>query len=448
MESMTSGTITEKQTGKGKPQATLAYRALLVFSFLYYTRPEDMIPGLNVIPVSKISGGIALLGLIVSLLGRKSKSKFPLELKVLLLMFAHLCLTIPFAYWRGGAFSTVFEKFSKGVIVALLVALIVESIQQLRTLLLVQAGAIAVMTWFSVILHPGGMVRMQGVLGGIFENPNDLAISIAVNWPLALALMLASRGAIKRGLWALGLAGMLYGVVATYSRSGSIAMLVCFIACVWEFAIRGKRLHLLVAAGVLVVFCGVIAITTPHYLIRMQSIFEGNIEGAGDRGSWEARKELFDDSITLTLQHPIVGVGPGNFPAVTESWHVTHNTYTELSCETGLPGLILFLLILVLAFRNLRQVRKLEGYKRNKEIPLFTSALWAGLVAYLVGAVFASTEYTLFPYFMVAYTSALYRITSTLPALSGAKGGKEHSNGDWRDGSYPAKRKPEYAWTR
>jgi putative inorganic carbon (hco3(-)) transporter len=445
---MTTRVLTAaKDAPKPKTRATLAYRALLVFSFLYFTRPEDIIPGLNVIPVSKISGGIALLALIVSLMGRKTKSKFPLELKALLLLFAHLCLTIPFAYWRGGAFSTVFAKFSKGVIVALLVALIVETVQQLRTLLIVQAGAVAVMTWASVILHPGGLVRMQGVLGGIFENPNDLAVSIAVNWPLVLALMLMSRGPIMKGLWALGLGGMLYGVVATYSRSGSIAMLICFLVCVWEFAIRGRRIHLLVAAGILVVLSTVVVITTPHYLTRMQSIFQGNIEGAGDRGSWEARRELLDDSITLTIQHPIFGVGPGNFPAVTESWHVTHNTYTELSCETGLPGLFLFLFILALAFRNLRRVRKMRSYKENQEVQLFASALWAGLAAYLVGAVFSSTEYTLFPYFMVAYTSALYRIASTMAETSSVLTGKENTVGERRGGIYSGA-KPEFVWTR
>jgi hypothetical protein len=103
---------------------------------------------------------------------------------------------------------------------------------------------------------------------------------------------------------------------------------------------------------------------------------------------------------------------------------------------------------LALAFRNVHRVRKLKDYKVNQDIQLFASALWAGLMAYLVGAFFASTEYSLFPYFMVAYTSALYRIVSTSPALNSVPAGEESSSGDWRNGSYPAKPKPEYAWTR
>jgi len=75
----------------------------------------------------------------------------------------------------------------------------------------------------------------------------------------------------------------------------------------------------------------------------------------------------------------------------------------------------LFVVILALAFRNLRRVRKTQAYAQSREVQLFTGALWASLAAYLVGAMFSSTEYNLFPYFMVAYTSALYGLTSVAP---------------------------------
>ena len=429
---------------------TLAYSALLYFSFLYYARPEDLIPGLSIIPMEKITGGIALLALVAALAGSKIKTKFPLELKLLLMMFMQMILTIPFAVaWRGGAFHTVFSKFSKGVIVALLITLLVQSLPQLRKLLLVQAAAVALMTISSVIIHPGGM-RLQGVLGGIFQNPNDLAINIAINWPLCLALFFRARDIGKKLFWLICLVGMLYAVVATYSRSGLLAMIVSVLVCLWEFAIRGRRFYLLILAGVLAIVGAGIALSTPHYVQRMKSLFSENVEGLPerDRGSVEARRDLLKQSIHLTFQNPIFGVGPGNFPVVTESWRVAHNTYTELSAEGGIPALILFVLILGLAFRNVRRVRKTVEYARNKEIQLFTGAMWASLAAYVVGAAFASTEYQLFPYFMVAYTSVLYRLASQ--PIQEAEGLRPWSQRDQtgRRELRDEARKPEFAWNR
>jgi putative inorganic carbon (hco3(-)) transporter len=432
----------EKRGGKTN-SGRMAYSALLIFSILYYVRPEDIIPGLNSIPLSKISGGIALLALISGLAGNKIKTKFPLELKLLLVLFAHLVITIPFAFWRGGAFATVFEKFSKEVIVALLVTLIVQNIDELRKLILVQAAAVGIMTIVSVIIHPGG-VRLQGALGGIFDNPNDLAINIAINWPLCLTFFFFTRGIGKKLFWLVCLLGMLYAVVETYSRSGLMAMIVSVLVCLWEFGIRGKRFPMIIMAGVIGIVGVGIAISTPNYVARVESLVLGNIEGSGDKGSLEARRELLKESVRLSFQHPLFGVGPGNFPAATESWRVTHNTYTELSAEGGFPALILFVVILGLAFRNVRRVRKTDQYGASKEIQFFTSAMWAGLAAYVVGAAFASTEYELFPYFMVAYTSVLYRLASKPIQEAEGRPGRQRDQIGRRELRDEA-RKPEFA---
>jgi O-antigen ligase len=182
--------------------------------------------------------------------------------------------------------------------------------------------------------------------------------------------------------------------------------------------VKGKRRYLLGLAGLLGVAGLAVVLATPDYVARVESIFQGDVAGSRDRGSWEARRTALVSSLELTLKNPVFGVGPGNFPKVTELWRVAHNTFTELGAEGGLPAVGLFVAILVLAFRNLRRVRLTPAYATRKDIPLFTSALWASLAAYVAGAMFASTEYELFPYFMVAYTSALYRIATETEAAT------------------------------
>jgi O-antigen ligase len=400
-----------KFAADSQARSTLAYRALLFFSWIYWFRPEDFIPGLDSIPINKIAGGIALLAVIFGIPPSR-RHKLTIELKVLLLLLVHMIVCIAFASWHGGAFDAVINKFSKGVIVAVLIYMVATSVNEVRKLLVIQASAVALVTVASVFVHRTEWGRLMGIQKGILENPNDLAINIAINFPLCVAFFFAAQKTVRKLFWGVSLVFMSYAVIATYSRSGLIAMLVTVAICIWEFGIRGKRTVVIVSA-VLAAFVGVgVVLVTPHYLIRVESMFRGNIEGSGDRNSLAAREALLKESVILMVKHPLFGVGPGNFPSYTQTWRVVHNTYTELGAEAGLPGIGLYVAMLALSLRKIKRVRKLPGYRDNEDIRLWTSALWAAMAAYIAGAMFASTEYNLFPYFMVGYICAVYQIAS------------------------------------
>jgi len=341
----------------------------------------------------------------------------------------------------------VVNRFSKGVVVAILIYMVATSVTEVRRLLAIQAGTVALITVASVLVHHTESGRLIGIQKGILENPNDLAINIAINFPLCVAFLFAAKGKRARLFWGASLVFMLWAVVATYSRSGLLAVVVTVAICIWEFGIRGKRKAVLVGA----VFCGFIAVAvifaTPNYLLRIESLVFGNIEGSGDSGSLEARQELLRDSLTLMLHHPLLGIGPGNFESYSGTWRVAHNTYTELGAETGVPGLCLFVLMLVLTMRKMRRVRKLPGYESSEDIRLWSSALWAAMAAYMAGAMFASTEYNLFPYFIVGYVCAVYRIAS-LPGTTSRSGEDESKDGNKGKPRYGMKREGELAWIR
>src|SRR5579863_9126022 len=283
---------------------TLAYRALVFFTYMYFVRPEDFIPGLVYIPVARISGGIALLALMFGARA-KDRNKLPLELKLLAVLLVHMLLTIVFASWPGGAFEMVVNRFSKGVIIAFLVYLAVDTIDELRKLLLIQAATIALVTLASILVHHTQDGRLMGIQKGILENPNDLAINIVISFPLCVAFLLGSRKMFGKVFWSANLVFMMYAVVATYSRSGLIAFAITGIICFWEFVVKGKRMGLLVGMTVLGVIGLVVVAATPSYTARVKSIFEGNVAGSKDKGSREARKQLILAAGRLTMQHPV-----------------------------------------------------------------------------------------------------------------------------------------------
>lgn len=388
------------------------YTALVIFFALYYYRPEDFIRPLAYIPMARIVGVIGFVALIFGIMGGGGKLKVPLGIKLLWLLLLQMTLAIPLAMWRGGAIATVYGKFAKGVVVAMLISMTVVTLKELRKLLWIQVSAVALVTFFSIALrhyNPGG--RLSGIQESILSNPNDLAINIAISFPLCLAFMLHTRG-FRKVWWALGLAFMGLGVVLTASRSGLLALIIIIAICIWEYGIKGKRRYLVVATVAISVLGFGVALSSSYYRARVESIFLGNVEGSGDKGSLAARKELLIKSTMVALTNPIFGVGPGCFPLVDEGWHVAHNAYTELAAEAGLPALALFLLSIWAAFKNISFIRKSRQYEENPEFKLLTQALWAGLVGYLAGSCFASTEYNLYPYFMIGYTCAMVRIVS------------------------------------
>jgi O-Antigen ligase len=402
----------EEQKPKGSN--VLAYRALVIFSFFYFFRPEDLVPGLSFVPVEKIIGGIAFVALFFGIRSRSSFGKWPRELKLLAGLLFWQALCVPFSFYISGALAVVVEKCTKALIVALLVGLVVESVSQVRRLMLIQASAVALMTFVSVLIYKGG--RMGGVLGGVFDNPNDLAMNIALNFPLCLMFLLLAKNPITKLLWFGGILVMARGLMLTYSRSGFVAIGVAVIFSLWEFGIRNKRHFLLGAAA----FCALalLIIGPQSYGDRLKSIFSDDVQVYGD--AKEARMELLQKSLVATATRPLFGVGPGQFSSYTGLWRVTHNTYTELSAECGIPALILFLLVIRECFKNLARIRATALYQADPDIRMYTSALWAGFASYLAGAFFASTAYQLFPYFMVGYTTALCRLTSDTPPVDAA----------------------------
>ena len=419
-----TGWLSTAQAVASQERRPFVYGALVAFSWLYYYRPEDFIPGLAYIPMARITGVLGFLTLIVGMMGG-TKVKIPRAIKILWLLLLQMSICVPLALWPGGAFTAVFEKFSKGVVVAMLISMAVVTVRELRKLLWIQVSAVALVTFFSIILNHTRNGRLEGIQKSILENPNDLAINIAISFPLGMAFMLRARG-LKKAVWLAGLAFMGLGVVLTYSRSGLLALIISIIVCVWEYGIKGKRRHIVVSAILILVLGMGVALSSSRYRTRVESIVLGNIEGSGDKGSLDARKQLLKKSVMVALTHPLFGVGPGCFILVDRGWVVAHNTYTELAAESGIAALVLFLMAMQGAFKNIAKVRKSHQYREDPEFKLFTQALWAGLAAYLTGACFASTEYNLYPYFMVAYTCAMVRIISQAIPDSG-QGGEDRN---------------------
>jgi len=409
--------LSRTKTAVTAQRRPLVFGSILVICWLYYYRPEDFITPLAYIPMAKIVGVFGFVALIAAMLS-SSDLDVPREIKLLWLLLVQMTICIPFALWRTQAFSTTYGKYAKSVIAAMLISMSVVTLAQLRRLLWVQLSAVALVTFLSIMTkhyNPDG--RLAGIQDSILSNPNDLAINIAISFPICVAFILQAK-VFKKLLWAAALAFMVLGVYLTESRSGLLALVISIMICVWQYGIKGKRTHVVVVTIAALVLGLGLALSSTQYRARVESIVLGNIEGSMDKGSREARIKLMELSAMTAITHPVFGVGAGCFPLVDNTWKVAHNAYTEIAAESGMPALILFLMVLAGAFRNVNQVKKSRLYAEDQETRLLTQALWASLAAFLAGSIFASTEYNLYPYLTVGYTCAMLRITRQSSAQS------------------------------
>jgi O-Antigen ligase len=385
-----------------------AFFWLSAFYVAYCARPTDWIPGFANVPVVKISGIFALLALLMSA-GRSRRRLRDLPREAIY-FFAIICLLFVSAVvnpiWKGGAFFGTLD-FSKALVAWVLIYLVITSFARLRRLIFIQSASVAVITLVSVIKgrsHP----RLEGVIGGMYSNPNDLAFAIVLSLPFCFAFLLSTRSISRKLAWAAAMLVMCAALFMTASRGGFIDLAVTGAVCLWVFGIKGKRIHLIVAAAVVVLVIGVAGgakLKERFYAISANNVNNDLDESARD--SYQERRQLITESLKGSVRYPI-GMGVGNFTVYSGTWREVHVAYLQILVEGGFASLVLYLLFFARGFSNLKKLRRMPIH--DPEIALFSGALYATLIGFIVGAFFAPEAYQYFPYFAVAYTAVLLAI--------------------------------------
>jgi len=104
--------------------------------------------------------------------------------------------------------------------------------------------------------------------------------------------------------------------------------------------------------------------------------------------------------LQFTLDNPLLGVGPGQFMQAEVNlaakehrkalWMASHNAYTETSSETGIVGLVLFLVAFLGAQVGLRRIRKYGPDLLTRRMALFTQL---ALIVATISALFLTLGY-------------------------------------------------------
>jgi O-Antigen ligase len=355
----------------------------------------------------------------------------------LLAFTALLYLGIPFSIWRGGSFNQC-TFWLVSLVGLILLAGCLDGLEQCRKAMATVAVSVLAIEVLSFVFGSTSKrdVGRFSFASGTFANANDLAALLLIGLPFCLLVMRTRSGlsVMKIGA-ACGLFLIPITVVRTGSRGALLALLIMFM--IYFFSVPPiRKLPLAIAAMIVVVASLVVA--SRGALDRYKSVFvdSNQIQDSGSSAelsameSMHSRKQLFLSSLRLTFFHPLLGVGPGMFQVadakaagekgIPAAWHETHNTYTQISSEDGLPALGLYLAALYLCFKRARFARRIA--KQYPELPFLWNmafSLELSLVAFTITAIFASNAYYFYFPLIAGICAAFDRaVTAEVTALA------------------------------
>ncbi len=207
---------------------------------------------------------------------------------------------------------------------------------------------------------------------------------------------------------------LVVGIVAlvlTFARSAVVAFAVIAVIFAWQ-----NRQHKLFAFSlclILLVMAAAVPFVPDLFWTRMWTLVDIGLDRTLLR-----RISYNLIGLELLAQHPILGIGPGNFPFYYASdefrWfpgreplpRQLHNTYLEVAAETGLLGLSAFLAVMISSLR-----RAVQAAAANVgSVSAMARALSYAFGAFLVASVFMPNEDTKFMWILPGLCVASWRL--------------------------------------
>jgi O-antigen ligase len=284
-----------------------------------------------------------------------------------------LALSVPFSSWRGGSTATLLMYLKTEITMLFIVGALVMGWKECRAALCAIALGGATFLFASRGMTETLDQRM-GLTALTVANPNDFAAHLVVVSAFLLYVASSTKmNKIFRGAAVACLVYAVYTILGTASRGAFLALLVMSIFTIVRASPQARIATLALAP---IVGLGTFAFLPEQTRTRLLTL-SGSGGSLEAQASSEMRKYELETSLKLSVTHPLFGVGPAQFSTVEGTasraegqlgvWHETHNAYTQISSECGIPALIFFLAALGSTFSLLNRIYRFAKARAGGE---------------------------------------------------------------------------------
>lgn len=388
----------EQQPGR------LTTRLLLIYVFMLYSRIFEaaVMHGMpNLYPMLLLSA--------FSLMIVVAKGRFAIAARttvgILLLLFTMWAIcAVPFSHWKSESLSQLVNVWFKSLAAFFIIVGLTTEFSDVKKAFSAFGWAAAVST---IVMELSSRMigdRMTSI--GSLGNSNEAAFHIMFGLPFLIWLIMRVKPILKIPLIAIALLSLALSV-KTASRAGLLMAGILAIVALLKVSPANKVKILAVAALAGVVgLLSLDRVALERYKTILNDSNDNSEQARSARESADSRKYLLKEGIELTFEHPVFGVGMGVFPVAAAElsqsrgehplWLVSHNSYVQVSSETGFGGFFLMMGVFVSCFALILRLDRTAKRLGLADLRNMTLCLLLSFIALSIHYFFDAAAYDLY----------------------------------------------------
>ncbi len=268
--------------------------------------------------------------------------------------------------------------------------------------------------FLNIFLYIKGDIATIYEIKSIYSNKNILSSAIFCKIPFALYLIFYGKGWKRILSYVTGMTAVM-AILMLSTRAFYLGLVLLFVAIMLFFFIRDLRNRKMRAGKFIIAGVTIIVLTVVIYSLTQRYLFPQNSDPIFNQdilsrvstisfSEWTTvlRLESWKRTLTLITEHPLTGVGSGNWKVAvleyenlrvpTEAFneftymYKNHNDFLEITAETGIPGGLLFIFVIAFILFAFIRATLTHAHEDEKLKAMFLAAF--GALAYSVDAFF------------------------------------------------------------
>jgi probable O-glycosylation ligase (exosortase A-associated) len=337
---------------------------ITAYIFFEFGRPQDWVPIIGSLHIPMVLQILGFLTLITRL-----PKRLPKQAILIFLFLLIMAKGVPFALNNYFAFrgTQYFAYMFFGSILPMMV--FINSYPKMNRLIHI---------WILLVIFVAvtGLLKGRGS-GGFFGETNDFALLLNISIPFSFFLLFGERSKLWKVLLISSIGIFILANAASLSRGGFVGLIAVGSYC-WLKSKHKVKATLVVVIAIVFMF----SFAPEKYWDRLNTIRTSTEKG--DTG--DERLYFWKLAWRMFLDNPIMGVGAGNFAMNADTYvtamereerrelwgggnywgRVCHSTYFTILAEEGLPGVIVFIVIIHCFFKDMNRITRFYARKRGE----------------------------------------------------------------------------------